>query len=236
MSPYLNVVKKYNIYYRLLVILVFPIWLCHFPICFVSCEYFIIKSARSGCFLLQMGWLKNKRRSNILHRDSFSPSPLVLLHFHDFLYLQIASWTCVLELAIFWLPSLSSHIHHSALICMWACVSLGVPDNLSEVLLKLMRGDSIGLQTPLINLSRSTCTMHANELFKYVTGAVPSCLNSIEDWILNWTERTMKKSPVSSRVSTGSGQFPARVAENLTSKDLKVFGQPTSCVHSLTTN
>lgn len=70
-------------------------------------------------------------------------------------------------------------------------MSLGVPDNLSEVLLKLMRGDSIGLQTPLINLSRSSCIVHANELFKCVTGAVPSerekrmCLNSIEDTVLN---------------------------------------------------
>lgn len=66
-------------------------------------------------------------------------------------------------------------------------MSLGVPDNLSEVLLKLMRGDSIRLQTPLINLSRSSCIVHANDLFKCVTGAVPSerekrmFLNFIED-------------------------------------------------------
>ena len=53
-------------------------------------------------------------------------------------------------------------------------MSLGVPDNLSEVLLKLMRRDSIRLQTPLINLSRSFCIMHANDLFKCATGAVPS--------------------------------------------------------------
>lgn len=80
----------------------------------------------------------------------------------------------LLCLAIFWLPCLSFHIPYSALICMGACLSLGVPDNPSEVLLKLMRGDSIRLQTPLINLSRSSCIVHANELFKCVTGAVPS--------------------------------------------------------------
>lgn len=145
--------------------------------------------------------------SGVLNQESFSPS----LSFN----LQIASWKCLLlYLTIFWLPSLSFHVPHSALICMWACVSLGVPDNLSEVLLKLMRGGSIRLQTPLINLSRSTSTMHANELFKCVGGAEPSKrqkgmrLNSIEDWVLNLTKRTIRNSPVSSTVCTGSGQIP----------------------------
>lgn len=148
-----------------------------------------------------------------------------------FLNLQIAFWTCLLLcLAIFWLPCLSFHIPHSALICMGACVSLGVPDNLSEVLLKLMRGDSIRLQTPLINLSRSSCMVHANELFKCVTGAVPSerqkrvCLNFFKDWVLNWTKKkkTVRKNPVSSSFGTGNGQFPTRVPHTfLTSEDLK---------------
>lgn len=110
------------------------------------------------------------------------------LHFLSvFLNLQIASWMCLLLcLAILRLPCLSFHIPHLALICMGACVSLGVPDNLSEVRLKLMRGDSVRLQTPLINLSSSSCIVHANELFKCVTRAIPSGREkSAEDWVLN---------------------------------------------------
>lgn len=57
---------------------------------------------------------------------------------------------------------------HSSLLCMWF-VCLCEPDNLSEVLLRLMRGDSIRLQIPLINLVRSTCLLHANEFLKCVT-------------------------------------------------------------------
>lgn len=54
----------------------------------------------------------------------------------------------------------------------YLCASVCLPDNLSEVLLRLMRGDSIRLQIPLINLVSSTRPVHANELHKCIAAPV----------------------------------------------------------------
>lgn len=180
-----------------------PLWVCYFPNRLVSHLYLITMPVRSDDFSLRCGlidlvfWIRS-----------------LSLHLFLLIYKLLLEHAFCFALPSSGSPSLSFHVPHSALICMWACASLGVPDNLSEVLLKLMRGDSIRLQTPLINLSRSTSTMHANELFKCVGGALPSkrqkgmCLNSIEDWVLNWTKRTIRNSPVTSTVCTEIGQIP----------------------------
>lgn len=151
------------------VIAVFPcclMWFYSFPVCLGSCFYPIIKSV----FLSEMGCLFEESE----RQESFSPSPPVLLRFLSIFFLFTNCFLNVpfalpcrllAPLLVFSHPSFSSHLYGSM------CVSLGVPDNLSEVLLKLMRGDSIRLQTPLINLSRSSCIVHANDLFKCVTGA-----------------------------------------------------------------
>lgn len=81
---------------------------------------------------------------------------------------------------------------------MCACVSVCVPENLSEVLLRLMRGDHIRLQIPLINLVGFIRLVHANELPKSI--AVPVsvekenkvCVRENEAWVLKRTMNDLK--------------------------------------------
>lgn len=80
-------------------------------------------------------------------------------------------------------------------MCDCSCVC--VPDNLSEVLLRLMRGDSIRLQIPLINLVSSARLAHANEFPKRIAASVTgerksSLCKANEAWVLKRTMNDLK--------------------------------------------
>lgn len=79
-----------------------------------------------------------------------------------FVYVSIAFVS--LPYLVFAHPSFFCHLH----VCVFVCL----PDNLSEVLLRLMKGDCIRLQIPLINLVSSTSLLNANELLKCIATPV----------------------------------------------------------------
>lgn len=92
-------------------------------------------------------------------------------------------------------------------------LSLRVHVSVSGLLLRLMRGDSIGLHIPLINLVSSTCLVHADELPTCNAACVCVCVcqrrKKIKcvwsEWVLKGKYRWLEECPL--MVSRQAGQF-----------------------------
>lgn len=128
---------QWNVHCRLMVVLVWQrkhiklqrrfhfaqIWFCYFPICFLSCVYFIIKSVRSCCFLLEMGWLLKIQcsKSGLFLSISLCVAPFSFFSLSTNCFLSMPSWTChlLVPFLVFPHPSFSSHLYVS--MCVSRC-------------------------------------------------------------------------------------------------------------------